>query len=122
VLDRSSGTIHTRATVQNPKLNLTAGEFARVRLTVAPPTHTLLVPDAAVLPDQSQHLVLTVAADGTVVPKPVQTGDVHGGLRVIRSGLTANDRVIVEGISYATPGSRVNAKDGNIRYIAPGQE
>jgi hypothetical protein len=80
------------------------------------------LPDAAVLPDQSQHLVLTVAADSTVVPKPVQTGDVRGGLRVIRSGLTANDRVIVEGISYATPGSRVNAKDGNIRYIAPGQE
>ena len=47
----------------------------------------LLLPDAAVVLDQSQHLVMTVAADGTVVPKIVETGDLRGGLRVIRSGL-----------------------------------
>src|SRR5262245_21894224 len=107
VLDRSSGTIHARATVPNPERLLTSGEFARVRLVVGAATPTLLVPDTAVLPDQSQHLVMTVSADGTVAPKQVEIGDIRGGLRVIRSGLTPNDQVIIDGIPYARPGSKV---------------
>ena len=118
VLDRSSGTIHARATVPNPDLALTPGEFARVRLAVAHPQPTLLVPDASVLPDQSQHVVMTVAPDGTVTPKPVEIGDMRGGLRVIRSGLNANDRVIVGGLPYVAPGARVTTRDGAIRYVA----
>jgi hypothetical protein len=78
----------------------------------------MLVPDAAVLPDQSQHLVMTVSADGTVTPKQVEIGDIRGGLRVIRSGLTPNDEVIIEGIPYARPGSKVAPQDGEIRYAA----
>jgi multidrug efflux system membrane fusion protein len=116
VLDRSSGTIHARATVPNPELFLTPGEFARVRLVVGAAAPTLLVPDAAVLPDQSQHLVMTVSADGTVAPKQVEIGDIRGGLRVIRSGLTPNDQVIIDGIPYARPGSKVAPQDGEIRY------
>ncbi len=122
VLDRSSGTIHARATVPNPDLLLTPGEFARVRLAVGTPAPTLLVPDSAVLPDQSRHLVMTVSPDGTVVPKQVEVGDIRGGLRVIRSGLTPNDRVIIDALPYATPGSKVEAQDGAIRYAAAGQD
>jgi membrane fusion protein, multidrug efflux system len=118
VLDRSSGTLHARATVPNPKLFLTPGEFARVRLVVGAAAPTLLVPDTAVLPDQSQHLVMTVSADGTVAPKQVEIGDIRGGLRVIRSGLTPNDQVIIDGIPYARPGSKVAPRDGKIRYAA----
>jgi RND family efflux transporter MFP subunit len=118
VLDRSSGTIHARATVPNPELFLTPGEFARVRLVVGAAAPTLLVPDTAVLPDQSQHLVMTVSADGTVAPKQVEIGDIRGGLRVIRSGLTPNDQVIIDGIPYARPGSKVSPQDGAIRYAA----
>ncbi|CAB3745810.1 efflux RND transporter periplasmic adaptor subunit [Paraburkholderia solisilvae] len=118
VLDRSSGTIHARATVANPDLLLTPGEFARVRVAVAQPVPTLLIPDASVLPDQSEHIVLTVAADGTVVPKPVEVGELRGGLRVIRSGLTRDDRVIVDGLPYAAPGSKVKTRDGALHYAA----
>jgi len=118
VLDRSSGTIHARATVPNPELFLTPGEFARVRLVVGAATPTLLVPDTAVLPDQSQHLVMTVSADGIVAPKQVEIGDIRGGLRVIRSGLTPNDQVIIDGIPYARPGSKVAPQEGAIRYAA----
>src|SRR5260370_24030192 len=99
-----SRTIHARATVQNSNFALMPGEFARVQLVVAPPSPTLLVPDAAVVPDQSQHAVLTVSDDGSVVPKQVAIGDVRGGLRVIRSGLGANDRVIIGGLLYAGSG------------------
>ncbi|WP_186094005.1 efflux RND transporter periplasmic adaptor subunit [Burkholderia gladioli] len=121
VLDRSSGTIHARATVPNADGHFTPGEFSRVRVAVTHPVPTLLVPDASVLPNQSEHLVLTVAADGTVVPKQVETGDVRGGLRVIRSGLADSDRVIIDGLPFAAPGSKVKTHDGTIRYAAQPQ-
>ncbi|HEY0340400.1 MAG TPA: efflux RND transporter periplasmic adaptor subunit [Steroidobacteraceae bacterium] len=122
VLDRASGTIHTRATVPNPQLLLTPGEFARVRLAVAAPAPTFLVPDASVLPDQSQHIVVTVSEDGTVTPKPVDIGDLRGGLRVVRAGIASTDRVIIEGLAAATPGAKVTTRDGTIRYGAAGQD
>ena len=121
ILDRSSGTIHARATVANSNLVLTPGLFARVRVVVAPPSPTLLVPDAAVLPDQSQHMVMTVSADGTVAPKRVEVGEIRDGLRVIRSGLAPSDRVIVDGLLHAAPGTKVATQDGTIRF-AGGQE
>jgi membrane fusion protein, multidrug efflux system len=117
-LNRSSGTIHARATIPNPDRLLTPGVFARVRLVVGAPAQALLVPDTAVLPDQSQHIVLTVAPNSTVVAKPVEIGDVRNGLRVIRSGLTPNDQVIIDGIPHASPGAKVAPQDGTIRYAA----
>ncbi len=99
-LDRSSGTIHARATVQNKDLLLTPGGFARARLAVATPQSTLLVPDAAVLSDQSDQ------------------GDLRGGLRVIRSGLLPTDRVIIDGIPSARPGSPVSPQTGSIKFAS----
>src|SRR5499425_1857589 len=121
VVDRSSGTIHARATVANSNLVLTPGQFARVRLVVAPPSPRLLVPESAVLPDQAQHMVMTVSADGRVAPKRVEVGEIRDGLRVIRSGLASSDRVIVGGLLHASPGTKVATQDGTIRF-AGGQE
>lgn len=115
-LDRSSGTIQARATVANPDLFLTPGAFARIRLVIAPPAPALMVPDTAVLLDQSRHVVMTVDADGTVVPKAVDTGDLRDGLRIIRSGLTPEDRVIIDGIVRAVPGGKVAPQDGVIAF------
>jgi len=117
-LDRSSGTIHARATVPNHDLFLAPGQFARLRVTVAPPAEAALLPDSAVVLDQSQHLVMTVAADGTVKPKIVQTGELRGGLRVVRSGLDAGDRVVIDGLVRAVPGTKVAPQDGAIHYDA----
>lgn len=117
-LDRSSGTIHARATVPNHDLFLAPGQFARLRVTVAPPAQVALLPDSAVVLDQSQHLVMTVAPDGTVTPKIVQTGELRGGLRVIRSGLDPSDRVVVDGLVRAIPGTKVAPEDGAVRYDA----
>ncbi|MBR1122697.1 efflux RND transporter periplasmic adaptor subunit [Bradyrhizobium lablabi] len=117
-LNRSSGTIHARATVTNHDNLLTPGEFARVRLLAGAPVQALLVPDEAVLPDQAQHVVMSVGPDNTVVPKPVEVGDLQGGLRVIRSGLAPTDRVIIEGIPHAVPGTKVAPQNGSIRYAA----
>jgi RND family efflux transporter MFP subunit len=115
-LNRSSGTIHARATVPNADFSLTPGAFARVRAVAAKARSTLLVPDSSVLPDQAKHLVMTVSTDGTVVAKPVETGDLRGGLRVIRSGLSPDDKVVIDGISFASPGAKVVPKAGKISF------
>ena len=117
-LDRSSGTIHARATVPNPDLFLAPGQFARLRVAIAPPAPVYLLPDSAVILDQSQHLVMTVQPDSTVKPKIVTTGDLRGGLRVIQSGLEPTDRVIINGLVRAMPGAKVTPQDGAIQYDA----
>ena len=117
-LNRASGTIRARATVSNPDLTIAPGQFARIRATIAPPSPALLLPDSAVLLDQSQHLVMTVSAEGKVVPKIVETGDVRGGLRVIKSGLLPDDRVIIDGIVRAMPGASVTPQQSAIQFQA----
>jgi RND family efflux transporter MFP subunit len=117
-LDRSSGTIHARATVPDADGLLTPGGFARVRVQVAPPALALLVPDASVLPDQSDHIVLTIGPNNVVTPKQVQIGDLRDGLRVIRSGLDPSDRVIVDGIPMARPGATVAPHAQSIQTTA----
>jgi RND family efflux transporter MFP subunit len=121
-IDRSSGVIHARATIANPSFDLTPGSFARLRLSVAPPVPALLVPDAAVLPDQSHHIVLTVSKDGIVVAKLVEIGDLRGSLRVVSSGLAADDRVIIDGLVYAAPGAKVTVAEGVIHDDAHNQD
>jgi RND family efflux transporter MFP subunit len=116
VLDRSSGTIHARATVPNADFSLTPGGFTRVKLSVSKPVPTLLVPDEAVQSDQADHAVLVVGKDNVITPKKVEIGDLRGGLRVIRSGLAASDRVVISGIPAARPGSPVTPQAGSIRF------
>lgn len=113
-VNRGSGTIHARATVPNPDLALTPGEFARLTVVLGPPAPVLLVPAAAIVPDQSRELVMVVGKDGRVEPRPVQTGALVHGLRVIRAGLAADDRVIVDGLMLARPGAPVTPVPGKI--------
>ena len=118
--DRSSGTIRVRAAFANPDLFITPGQFGRVRVPMSQLRPTLLVPDAAVVTDQSVKLLFTVGPDGTVVPKPVELGPVtDDNLRVIRSGITADDRVIINGLLRARPGAKVTPEEGKIGVSAP---
>ncbi|MGH6832520.1 MAG: efflux RND transporter periplasmic adaptor subunit, partial [Methyloceanibacter sp.] len=74
--DRSSGTIRVRAAFANPNLFITPGQFGRVRVPMSQLHPTMLVPDAAVVTDQSVKMLFTVSPDGTVAPKPVELGPV----------------------------------------------
>ncbi len=113
-MDRSSGTIHARASVPNPDFLIAAGQFARLRLPTASPADTLLVPDAALSMDQSRTMLMTVAGDGTVVPKSVEIGALVGDLRVIKRGIGPDDRVVINGLMMARPGGKVNPQPGTI--------
>ena len=113
---RTSGTIRVRASFANPDLFITPGQFGRVRVPMSQLHPTLLVPDAAVVTDQSVKLLFTVGPDGTVVPKPVELGSVtDDNLRIIRSGITADDLVIINGLLRARPGQKVTPEQGAVR-------
>src|SRR5258706_2508799 len=71
-IDRRSGTLHARATLDNPDLAIAPGAFARVRVQLSATAPELLVPDAAIGTDQADKLVMVVRHDGTVMPKPVE--------------------------------------------------
>lgn len=114
-VDRGAGTIRVRAVFDNPTMMLTPGQFGRLRLPGSERYTATLVPDSAIVSDQSSKIVLTVAEDGTVVPKPVRPGPIEDGLRIIRSGLEPTDRVIISGIVRARPGSKVTPQDGEIQ-------
>ncbi|NOG73834.1 efflux RND transporter periplasmic adaptor subunit [Roseicella sp. DB1501] len=117
-LDQRSGTVRARAVLPNADLFLMPGSFARLRLW-AGEGGALLVPDAAIAADQASRMVLAVAADGTVVPKPVVLGPLVDGLRVVRSGLAPEDRIVIAGLHRARPGSRVAAEPGRIEPAPP---
>lgn len=113
-VNRTSGTIRARAVFDNPNDMLTPGQFGRVRVPATEPYNALLLPDAAVVSDQSTKLVLTVKEDGTVVPKPVTLGPLEDGLRIIRSGVDAKDNVVINGVFRARPGAKVTPEPGKI--------
>ncbi|MDP3408797.1 efflux RND transporter periplasmic adaptor subunit [Bosea sp. (in: a-proteobacteria)] len=107
-LDMASGTLSVRAAVPNPQGVLLPGLFVRVRLPLQKDVPSLLVPEAALGASQTGRYLLVVGADDIVEQRAVETGETsEGGLRVIRSGLSASDRVVVGLMQNAIPGSRV---------------
>ncbi len=121
-VDRTTGTIRMRATVPNPDLFLTPGQFGRLRLPGSPRYAAVQVPDHAIVSDQARKIVMTVADDGTVVPRVVRPGPTENGLRIIRRGLEADDRIIIAGLMRARPGAKVDPVQGEITLPAPAQD
>ena len=119
-ISQNSGTIRARAVVRNPDYFLTPGMFGNMRLADGGTTLALLVPDAAIRTDQARKIVLVVGKDDTVAAKPVETGPLVGGLRVIRSGITPADRVVVQGVQFAMPGTKVKPRLTQVRLADGG--
>jgi multidrug efflux system membrane fusion protein len=118
-LDPKSGTIRGRAVLSNPGMFLTPGMFGNMRLSAGGTATALMVPDSAIATDQARKLVMTVTPEGTLAPKPVVLGPVVDGLRIVRSGLTPQDRVVLAGGMMSPPGSKVQVKAGKITPNAP---
>jgi RND family efflux transporter MFP subunit len=119
-VDRGAGTIRVRAVFPNPDLRLTPGQFARIRVPASNRYPALIVPESALLNDQARKIVMTVGADGTVVPKVVRPGPNRGPeLRIIRSGLEPADRIIINGLMRVRPGMKVTPQEGAIDIADP---
>src|SRR5882672_2500975 len=111
-----SGTIRTRAIVDNKNQLLTPGIFGRVQL-FGGEYDALLIPDTAIVSDQSRKIVFTVNKDNVVQAKPVTLGPLVEGLRVVREGLVATDNVVLDGLAnpMVRPGAKVVPQKGEIK-------
>jgi len=116
-LDPNSGTVRGRAVLANPGAVFQPGMFGRLRLIGSGQYDALLLPDEAIASDQSTKLVMVVADDGTVAPHPVTLGPKIDGLRVIKTGIAATDKVIISGLTRARPGAKVTPQEGKITAV-----
>jgi len=106
-LNPETGSLVLRFVFANPDNALIPGLFARVRLPISRPAPTLLISERAIGTDQSQKFVLAVDAANTVVYRPVTLGGQVNNMRIVRAGLKAGERVIVEGLQRVRPGATV---------------
>jgi RND family efflux transporter MFP subunit len=109
-LDPATGTIHSRALLDNHERLFTPGLFARVRLLDSTQRQAVLVNDSAIGTDQTVRYVLVVGAGSKVEYRPVQLGPFIDGLRVVQSGLTAGETIVVNGLQRVRPGAQVQAQ------------
>jgi membrane fusion protein (multidrug efflux system) len=110
-VDETRGTVQARALVPNPEDLLKPGAFVRVVAVFPEVPDAVLVPERAVLDEQGGSYVLVVGADDKVEHRSVRAASAQGGLRRIVEGLSAGERVIVEGVQKARPGDRVVARE-----------
>jgi RND family efflux transporter MFP subunit len=119
-IDRSTGTIRGRAAFANPDALLTPGMFGRIRVPASPPHSALLLPDAAIGTEQIRKFVLVIGSDGTAVQKYVTLGALSDdNLRIITSGIKADDTVIVNGLVRVRPGQKVTPKEEGAEPAGP---
>ncbi|MDA7948373.1 MAG: efflux RND transporter periplasmic adaptor subunit [Hyphomicrobiaceae bacterium] len=117
-LDPKSGTIKGRAIFDNRDSLLLPGMFGRLRV-FGGEFDAILIPDDAIASDQARKIVMSVTSDGSVTPKVVTLGPIIDGLRVIRSGLSENDQIIISGVQRARPGQKVKPELGKITAGTP---
>lgn len=106
-LDQASGTMRVRARFDNPDFVLQPGLFGRAELEGSNTYKAVLIPDEAIGADQNERIVYEVREDGTVTTKPVRLGPKLHGYRVIRSGMTGEETIVVNGLMRARPGTKV---------------
>jgi RND family efflux transporter MFP subunit len=107
-VDPATGTIRARAVVRNPDLALTPGLFVRVQLQGSAAYDGVLIQDRAIGTDLDKRFVLVLDDQQTVQYRAVTLGPLVDGLRVVREGLSAGDRVVVSGLQRVRPGMKVS--------------
>lgn len=107
-LDPSTGTMRGRATFDNPDGVLAPGMFGRLKLSASSEYQAILIPDSAVQTDQNEKFVWVASSDNVAERRPIRPGPIVDGLRVVRSGLGADDRVIVSGGQFVAQGAPVS--------------
>lgn len=122
-LSNGSGTITVRAVVPNPDGKLRPGLFGQLQLAASAPHAAVMVPDTAIVTDGARRLVYVIGKGDVVQARPVTLGPVIDGLQVIRSGLTAKERIVVGGIQRARPGQPAKVQAGRLgadgKLVAP---
>ncbi len=118
-IERATGTIRGRAQFANADGLFTPGMFARLQVPGSEPYEALLVPDVAIGTEQARKFVLVVNSDNVATQRFVTLGQVIDGQRIIKQGLTADDRVIINGLMQVRAGGKVNPTERGAQAADP---
>jgi len=121
-LDPTTGTIRSRALLDNHERQFTPGLFARIKLLGSAQHDAVLVNDSAIGTDQTVRYVLVVDKGNKVEYRPVQLGPVIDGLRVVQSGLSPGETIVVNGLQRVRPGAQVQAQRVSMGERRPGED
>ena len=119
VVDQAAGTARARAEFLNPDFLIQPGQFGTIRIPGSPEYPAILIPDEAIVTDQSRKLVMTVTADNKIEPRVIRPGPTELGLRIVRRGLKPDDRIVINGLMRVRPGMEVTPKEGQIELPPP---
>lgn len=114
-LDPNTGTILLRAIFSNPEGRIVPGLFARIRVPTSGNRPAFLVEESAIGTDQSQKFVLTLGEGNTVEYRRVKLGPAIDGKRIVREGLRAGEKIVVNGLQRARPGLPVSPEEQTVR-------
>ncbi|MCB1537411.1 MAG: efflux RND transporter periplasmic adaptor subunit [Rhodospirillales bacterium] len=106
-LAQGTGTMRARAVVPNANGLMTPGMFGRARFRIGGQSDGILIPDDAVVIDQSRKLVYVVGPDNIVAARTIETGPLYHGLRIVTKGLDGSEWIVVNGIQRAHEGAPV---------------
>jgi RND family efflux transporter MFP subunit len=118
-LSTSTGTIALRAVFENGDTALVPGLFARLRLPMGGPRPMLVIPGSAIGSDQQGDFVYVVGPDDVVARRSIVRGPLTAAGLAIRSGLSAGDRVIVNGLLNARAGEKVAPAEAAVPPATP---
>ncbi len=118
-ISATTGSIKARSIFDNKDRLMSPGFFARVRIPGSGDYEAMLVRDTAIASDQGKPFVYVVGADGKALPRNVVTGPLEDGLRIVREGLKAEDRVVINGLMAVRPGAPVQAEETEMKPAAP---
>jgi RND family efflux transporter MFP subunit len=112
-LDTDTGSILMRAVFKNEDGRIVPGLFARIRIPLSARHPALLVDESAIGTDQANKFVLTLSPTNTVQYQPVELGPLIDGQRIVRSGLAAGEKIVVNGLARVRPGMSVMPEDAS---------
>ncbi|AMV19885.1 efflux RND transporter periplasmic adaptor subunit [Planctomyces sp. SH-PL14] len=110
-VDTGTGTVLRRGVFDNEDHALIPGLFVRIQAPLGDPAPRLLVEERAVGTNQQGEFVLVIGPENKVELRLVQLGPSYDGLRVVKSGLGAQDKVIINGLQLAAPSRPVTPSD-----------
>jgi RND family efflux transporter MFP subunit len=116
-LDATTGTIRGRALLPNPGGFLTPGQFGRLQLLGSGEFDALLVPDSAILTDQSRRFVWIIDEKNMPSQRVVEPGGLERGLRIVRAGLQPGDLIVINGMQRVRPGAPVSPTKGQVEPV-----
>lgn len=121
-VDKTTGTVQAKVTVENADETLWPGQAVELALTVETRPKVISVPASAVLPAQQGMLVWVIAADGKVAPRPVVIDRIVGQTAFLHEGLEAGERVVTDGQIRLAPGVTVNVQGQRTPAPPPSSE